>query len=373
VRHCTSGSGHEERTFTLDEALWLVSSFAALHRRSFDAALFAHRYPAPIDNLSLQQAAEELGLTAETRQCSLNTALSWRLPIAVRLRGINHQATKDCDGTARLDRSVAAEPRPDPPTDRWALILNAGETHLSLLEEGAGTPVACSPHDLASRYLGEALSLAPAVTDAADPDSLHFQTGRFGLRWFAPELMKHRRIWRDVLIASLVLQLMALATPLFTQVIIDKVVVHRTESTLIALGVGMTVFLVFTAGLTWIRQHLVLHTGRRIDAVLGSHVFNHLMRLPLIYFQSRPTGVIAARLQGIETVREFIASTAVTLALDLPFLLVFLAIMFWYSTKLTLIVLGILLLIVGLSLLVAPVFQRRLSEQFRRARRIRRF
>jgi subfamily B ATP-binding cassette protein HlyB/CyaB len=113
---------------------------------------------------------------------------------------------------------------------------------------------------------------------------------------------------------------MALAIPLFTQVIIDKVVVHRTTSTLIALGVGMGVFLIFTGVLSWIRQHLVLHTGRRIDAVLGSHVFDHLLRLPPLYFQHRPTGVIAARLQAIETIREFIASAAVTLVLDVPFL-----------------------------------------------------
>jgi len=223
-----------------------------------------------------------------------------------------------------------------------------------------------SMEDLAQRYAGEALALVPQASEVADPDSLQFRSARFGLRWFIPELLKHRRIWRDVIIASLVLQLMALAIPLFTQVIIDKVVVHRTASTLVALGVGMGIFLVFTSILSWIRQHLVLHTGRRIDAVLGSHVFNHLLRLPLLYFQHRPTGVIAARLQGVETVREFIASAAVTLVLDIPFLAIFVAIMFWYSVTLTLIVLAILALVGGLSVLVAPLFQARLNEQFRR-------
>ena len=100
---------------------------------------------------------------------------------------------------------------------------------------------------------------------------------------------------------------MALALPLFTQVIIDKVIVHRTQSTLIALAIAMTVFMVFTSILTWVRQYLVLHTGQRIDAVLGGQVFDKLFRLPLLYFQHRPTGVISARLQGIETIREFIA------------------------------------------------------------------
>ncbi len=172
-----------------------------------------------------------------------------------------------------------------------------------------------------------------------------------------------------MLIASLVIQLLALALPLFTQAIIDKVVVHRTQSTLITLAVAMGVFTLFSAALAWVRQYLILFTGNRVDAVLGGPVWNHLLRLPMPYFAHRPTGVIAARLHGVETIREFLASAAVTLILDLPFLLIFVAIMFWYSVTLTLVVLAILTVIVGLSLLVAPIFQRRLNEQFLRGAR----
>jgi len=220
--------------------------------------------------------------------------------------------------------------------------------------------------EVESRYLGLALSLAPQAETAADPDTIETRNARVGLHWFVPELLKHRRVWRDVLLASLVLQLIGLALPLFTQVIIDKVVVHRTQSTLIALGIAMVVFMLFTSVLTWVRQYLILHTGQRIDAVLSSQVFDRLFKLPLLYFQHRPTGVISARLQGIENIREFIASAAVTVALDIPFLLIFVAIMFWYSVSLTLLVLGILALVVGASLLVVPLFRERLNEQFRR-------
>ncbi len=192
---------------------------------------------------------------------------------------------------------------------------------------------------------------------------------RFGFRWFVPELLKHKGIWREVLIASLVIQLLALALPLFTQAIIDKVVVHRTQSTLITLAVAMGVFTLFSAALSWVRQYLILFTGNRVDAVLGGAVWNHLLRLPMPYFAHRPTGVIAARLHGVETIREFLASAAVTLILDLPFLFIFIAIMFWYSVTLTLVVLAILTVIVVLSLLVAPIFQRRLNEQFLRGAR----
>jgi subfamily B ATP-binding cassette protein HlyB/CyaB len=134
-----------------------------------------------------------------------------------------------------------------------------------------------------------------------------------------------------VLLASLAIQLVGLATPVFTQVIIDKVVVHQTQSTLVVIGVALVMFMLFTAAMSWLRQYLVLHTGNRIDAVLGSQVFRHLLRLPLPYFENRTTGVLVARLHGVETIREFVSGAAVSLILDFPFLLIFLAVMFWYS------------------------------------------
>ena len=186
----------------------------------------------------------------------------------------------------------------------------------------------------------------------------------FGFRWFVPELLKHKSIWRDVLVASLAIQLMALATPLFTQAIIDKVVVHHTMSTLTVIGIALAVFMLFTAIMTWVRQYLVIHTGNRVDAVLGTQVFSHLFKLPTRYFEQRPTGVVVARMHAIEDIREFITGAAVTLILDFPFLLIFLGIMFYYSVPLTLLSLTLLSVIVGLSFIVAPMFRARLNQQF---------
>jgi len=186
----------------------------------------------------------------------------------------------------------------------------------------------------------------------------------FGFRWFVPELKKHRRIWSEVLLASLMIQLVGLATPLFTQVIIDKVIVHQTQSTLIVVGVALIMFMLFTSGMSWMRQYLVLHTGNRIDAVLGTEVLRHLLRLPMPYFEHRSTGTLVARLHGVETIREFISGAAVTLLLDLPFLLVFLAVMFAYSWQLSLIAVGILGLIAILSALVTPVLRDKINHQF---------
>ena len=167
-----------------------------------------------------------------------------------------------------------------------------------------------------------------------------------------------------MLAASLVLQLVGLTTPLFTQVIIDKVVVHQTGSTLLAIAGGLAMFLIFNAFLTWLRQYFILHTGNRIDAVLGSAVFRHMIRLHLRYFEQRPTGTLIARLHGVETIRQFISGAAVTLFLDLPFLLVFLAVMFWYSWQLSLIAVATVALLAILSMVVTPLLRERVNEQF---------
>ncbi len=166
------------------------------------------------------------------------------------------------------------------------------------------------------------------------------------------------------MLASLAIQLLALATPIFTQIVIDKVIVHQTLNTLVVIGVALFIFMVFTAVMSWVRQYMVLHTGNRIDAVLGSQVFEHLFRLPPRYFDHRPTGVLIARVHGVETIREFISGAAVTLMLDVPFLLIFLAIMFYYSVALTLLTLAILATIAGISFAVTPLLRKRLNQQF---------
>ena len=232
-----------------------------------------------------------------------------------------------------------------------------------LFRAGTNQPVTLTPHAFDAEFTGTVFQFAPTPDALKDPDSARAVQRVFGFNWFIPELLKHKRVWRDVLIASLFIQLLALGSPLFTQVVIDKVVVHRTQSTLAVIAIGMALFAIFSALLSWVRQYLVLHTGNRVDAVLGSAVFEHLLKLPPRYFESRPTGVITARLRGVENIREFIASAAVTLVLDLPFLAIFVAIMFAYSVSLTVMALGIIGVIVVLSLVVAPIFRTRLNEQ----------
>jgi subfamily B ATP-binding cassette protein HlyB/CyaB len=244
-----------------------------------------------------------------------------------------------------------------------ALVVRADNGRVLFFEAGSQAPRTVAFAEAGETFEPEGYLVAFEAAANEPVEGLASSEG-FGFRWFGRELLRHKRIWRDVLFASLFIQLIGLATPLGTQVIIDKVVVHQTESTLIVIVVGLVTFMLFNAAMSWLRQYLVLHTGNRVDAVLGSEVFRHLLRLPLPYFEHRPTGVLVARLHAVETIREFLAGAAVSLLLDFPFLLIFLAVMFAYSWQLSLIAVGILAGIAVLGALVTPLLRSRLNQQF---------
>jgi len=189
---------------------------------------------------------------------------------------------------------------------------------------------------------------------------------RFDISWFAGAIHKYRFILGEVLLASLFLQLLALITPLFFQVVIDKVLVHRGVGTLEVLMGGLAVVSLFEVVLGGIRTYVLAHTTNRIDVELGARLFRHLFALPIAYFQNRRVGDSVARVRELENIRQFLTGSALTLVLDLGFTSVFLAVMFSYSIGLTWIVIGSFPLYIGLSLAVVPVFRRRLDEKFRR-------
>ncbi len=325
-----------------DNFVWALSALCAVHRIPFDAALVKQQYSPPHQFSALLQASEALGFRAEIRKTALKKLPADSLPCLAILKAV-------IDGSD------------ENPPHALALILKSDGDRLLVIEPGQQEPQLIALDDFAGRYDGHVLYARKKSEDIEDSDTV---AGKFGFRWFIPELLKHKTIWRDILFASLCIQLVGLATPLFTQVIIDKVVVHQTRSTLVVLGIALVMFMVFTAVMTWLRQYLVLHTGNRIDAVLGSQVFRHLLRLPVPYFENRPTGTVVARLHGVETIREFITGATMTLVLDLPFLCIFLAVMFYYSWQLSLIALGLMGLIAVISVLVTPVFRDRLNKQF---------
>ena len=188
----------------------------------------------------------------------------------------------------------------------------------------------------------------------------------FGFGWFIPSIIRYRALFTEVLVASFFLQCMALVTPLFFQVIVDKVLVHRGLTTLDVLAVGMFVVSLFEVVLGGLRTYVFSHTTNRLDVELGSRLFRHLLSLPLGYFEVRRVGDSVARVRELENIRNFITGSSLTVVIDLVFTLVFLGVMYYYSPLLTLVVLATIPAYIALSLLVTPVLRHRLQEKFAR-------
>jgi subfamily B ATP-binding cassette protein HlyB/CyaB len=189
---------------------------------------------------------------------------------------------------------------------------------------------------------------------------------RFGISWFMSAIYKYRKILGQVLIASFFLQIFGLISPLFFQVVVDKVLVHRGISTLDVLLVGLVVVSIFESILSTLRSYIFSHTTNRIDVELGARLFRHLVSLPLGYFGARRVGDSVARVRELENIRQFITGSSLTLVVDLLFTIVFLAVMSWYSLWLTAVVVLSLPFYAGISLAVTPLFRVGLDEKFRR-------
>jgi subfamily B ATP-binding cassette protein HlyB/CyaB len=333
----------DARDLVLTEGfIWALASLCRLHRVPFDPDLVLKQFPPPYDLAMLLRAAEACGLKAGLAGARHDALGSLPLPCLGFVRG-------------------SPQPANDSEAPQPALFVRADGEKLLYFLAGEEAPRSLPVQDFDAYFEQTVMLTARKAPPLDDPDA---EKSRFGFRWFVPELARHKSIWRDVLLASLAIQLVGLATPLFTQVVIDKVVVHQTQSTLVAIAVGLGIFLVFNAAMSWMRQYLVLHTGNRVDAVLATQVFGHLFRLPLPYFEHRPTGVTVARLHGVETIREFITGAAISFVLDLPFLIIIVAVMFAYSWQLSLIALGVVLALSIVSLLVTPVLRAKLNHQF---------
>ncbi len=196
--------------------------------------------------------------------------------------------------------------------------------------------------------------------------SIASELAKFDFTWFIPAVVKYRRLLGEVFLVSFVLQLFALVTPLFFQVVMDKVLVHRGFSTLDVIAVGLLVVSVFEVCLSGLRSYVFAHTTSRIDVELSVRLFRHLLNLPLAYFQARRVGDTVARVRELENIRQFLTGNAITVVLDLFFSIVFIAVMLYYSGWLTLIVLVSLPCYLALSILITPVLRARLHEKFNR-------
>ena len=185
----------------------------------------------------------------------------------------------------------------------------------------------------------------------------------FGPGWFWPALKRYRGVLTQVLAASFVVQLFTLANPLLIQVIIDKVITQRSLDTLQVLGIALVVVTILEGVLGSLKTFLFAETTNRIDQRLGAEVIDHLLRLPLGYFDRRPVGELGTRVAELEKIRNFLTGQALTTILDAAFSIIYILVMIVYSWLLTLIALSVLPIQVGMTLLGAPLFRR----QFRAA------
>lgn len=188
----------------------------------------------------------------------------------------------------------------------------------------------------------------------------------FGFRWFLPSIWRYRRPIIHVLLASLFVQLFALVTPLFFQVVVDKVLVHKGTSTLLVIVAGLVLVGFFDVILQYLRTYALSHTTNRIDVELGQRLFRHLLALPLGYFETRPAGQTVARIRELETIRTFITGQGLFSGIDFMFTVIFIVALFAYSAKLAMIVVITIPIYLGISALVRPALREGIKQKFNR-------
>ncbi|HZZ90519.1 MAG TPA: type I secretion system permease/ATPase [Caulobacteraceae bacterium] len=241
----------------------------------------------------------------------------------------------------------------------WVVIGKVADGKVLAQDPLATQPVLLTLEALAGQWGGRLMLIARRA-GLTDPYR------RFGIGWFADAIGKYRRPLIEVLAGSFFVQLFALLTPLFFQVIIDKVFIQRGMSTLEVLAIGLAALSLFDVLLSGLRTYVLAHTSNRIDVELGARLFQHLFALPMAYFQARRVGDTSARVRELDNIRSFLTSAALTLALDLFFSLLFFGVLYIYSPVLTLVVALTLPCYVAISVGVTPAFRNWLNERFKR-------
>jgi subfamily B ATP-binding cassette protein HlyB/CyaB len=317
---------------TLDTGLASLVMLARFHQVAASAEQLTHEFSSgeALQVPDLLLAARKLGLKAKTAKVVFS----------------------------RLDRT----PLPaiaQSNSGEFFIIARLDQDKILIHDPKAQRPEVITSEELNARWNGTLLLVG---TTSGVPG----ESSRFDFTWFIPAVVKYRKLLGEVLMVSFVLQIFSLITPLFFQVVMDKVLVHHGLTTLDVIAVGLAGVMLFESGLSGLRSYVFAHTASRIDVELGSKLFRHLITLPLAYFQARRVGDSVARVRELEHIRSFITGNAITLLLDVLFSVVFIAVMFYYSGWLTLIVLISLPLYILVSVLITPVLRARLNDSFAR-------
>jgi len=317
----------------IDTGLACLVLLARFHGLPADAQQIERQFAEPgkfLSGLSLLRAAKRMGLKVKQADASWQQLENTPLPAIA----------EDKDGS-------------------YFILAKFTDDKVLIQDPCVGKPAEISKEDFLGRWAGSLIRFTKRV---GNPEA----SRHFDFTWFIPALVKYRKLFGEVLLASFFLQLFALVTPLFFQVIIDKVLVHRGLTTLDVLAIGLIIVSFFDVVLSGFRTYLFSHTANRVDVELGARLYQHLTALPLAWFRARRVGDSVARVRELETIRNFITGSALTVVIDLFFTVVFLAVMYYYSPTLTYIVLGAIPFYILLSVVITPILRARLHEKFNR-------
>ena len=327
------GELSSETVATLDSALTCLVLIARFHGIAVDPAQLAHEFQEPgrpFGRDLVLLAAKKLGMKARSVRSTSERIAYLALPaLAI-----------DRDGHAYV-------------------IARANDQKVLIQDPRYSAPQILSPAEIETRWSGEVLLFTSRA-------SLAGEFSRFDFSWFIPAVVKYRKLLGEILLVSFFLQLLGLVTPLFFQVVMDKVLVHRGLTTLDVIAVGLLICMTFESILSGLRTYVFAHTTSRIDVELGARLFRHLLALPLAYFQARRVGDSVARVRELENIRSFLTGNAITLVMDVLFSFVFIAVMWCYSGWLTLVVVASLPLYAFLSFVLTPALRAKLRDKFNR-------
>ncbi len=282
-----------------------------------------------MDALGMARAAKEIGLKSKPMLAERQRFNRLPLPLAAKLKNGN-----------------------------YIVVLRKEENEkLVVIDPYRSTPFLLPLENFESAWSGEVVLFTRRWIEDK-------KKSRFGIRWFLPIVWRYRKQMLQVLFLSLILQVFGLVSPMFTQVIIDKVLVHRSASTLDVLVCGMALVSLFQIWMEGLRSYLFSHTTNRIDVILSTKLFRHITALPMKYFEQWQVGDIVARVRELENIRQFITGTALTVLLDAVFASIYIIVMFSYSSYLGVVALLILPVYIILNLVVTPVYRIRLNEKF---------
>ncbi len=334
---------HEDASKTIDTGLACLLTLAGFHSIAADEAELRHQFGQSLfTTQTLLLAAKSLDMTAKV--VKQDPARLDRAPLPA--------VAIDREGryfiVAKVDAGGAAPACVAPGTAR-ILIQRPGEP-----------PSILKLEDFLAQWSGEMIFFTSKANYAGE-------VATFDFTWFIPAIVKYRKLLREVLLISLVLQIIGLATPMFFQVVMDKVLVNHAMKTLNVIAVGLICATLFENVLTGIRTYVFSHTSSKIDVELGARLFKHLLNLPISYFQARRVVDSVARIRELENIRSFLTGNAMTLVLDVMFSFVFLGVMLWYSLWLTLIVVVSIPLYIVLSLVFTPILRARLNDKFNKS------